>query len=363
MPTPPPHDPLDGPPATSESPVKRWWRRLKPLVMVVVGLLAVRIVISLVGSVDWAAVGTAFGRLTWWMVLILIVDLLARQVLNAIPLAVYVPTLRLGRSLQSDLSANLVATGAPPPADVVLRVAMFRSWRIDPVVGMTGVTLNTLTFYSVRFLAPVLGLALVAFQGVERRQWLVAAASGLVALVVLGGLALLVRGDHLAAWVGRSAGRIVRRVRSSTDPEAWAQAMVRIRGTSAETLRRGLARSLGALVVMVLADAVLVLLTLRFLGVGASALSAVDILSAFLFAYPLTLLPLFGFGVLDAVLLGAWVTIAGTHHEANIMAALVIWRSVTILGPLAMGLGVLMRWRRTETEPDPTTNETAPRDQ
>ncbi len=223
---------------------------------------------------------------------------------------------------------------------------MFRSWRIDPVMGMTGVTLNTLTFYSVRFLAPVLGLLLVGFQGLERREWLLTGASGLVSVAVLGGLALVVRGDHLAAWIGRTAGRVVRPVRSGTDPEAWAQALVRVRATSADTLRQGLLRSLLALVGMVLADALLVLITLRFLGVGAGDLSAVDVLSAFLFAYPLTLLPLFGFGVLDAALLASWVTIAGVAQEPDIVAALVVWRSLTILGPLAMGLVIVTRWRR-----------------
>ncbi len=330
------------------TPSRTWWRRLKPVVLILVGLLALRIVVGLVGSIDWPKVAEAFGRLSWWMVLVLVADLLLRQTLNAVPLAVYVPALRLRRSLQNDLAANLVGTATPPPSDVVLRVAMFRSWRIDPVTGMTGVTLNSLTFYSVRFIAPVFGLLLVGFQGLDRRQWLLSGASALVALAVLGGLGLLLKGDHFAVWIGRSAGRIVRRVRAGTDPEAWAQALVRIRATSADTLRAGLLRSMLALVAMVLADGVLLLLTLRFLGVTAGDLSVLDVLSAFFFAYPLTLLPLFGFGALDAALLGSWVTIAGVAHEPNIVAALVIWRTVTILGPLLMGLVVLTWWRRGE---------------
>ena len=63
---------------------------------------------------------------------------------------------------------------------------------------------------------------------------------------------------------------------------------------------------------MVLADALVLLVALRASGVPASALSLVDVLGAFLLAYPLTLLPLFGLGVLDAVLLGAWVTVGAS---------------------------------------------------
>lgn len=95
-----------------------------------------------------------------------------------------------------------------------------------------------------------------------------------------------------------------------------------------------------------LADALVLLVALRASGVPASALSVVDVLGPFLLAYPLTLLPLFGLGVLDAVLLGAWVTVAGVAHEPAVVAALVVWRVVTILGTLALGLPVLAWWRR-----------------
>lgn len=206
-------------------------------------------------------------------------------------------------------------------------------------------------FYAVRFGAPVLGLVLLASQGLERRQWVVASLCGLVAAVMLGSLVLLLRGDHLAAWLGRTAGAVVRRVRAGVDPEAWAVGMVEVRARSADVLRRSLATSMLALVGMVLADALVLVVALRASGVPASALSLVDVLGAFLLAYPLTLLPLFGLGVLDAVLLGAWVTVAGVVHEPAVVAALIVWRVVTILGTLVLGLPVLAWWRRSVGRP------------
>ena len=50
--------------------------------MVVIGLVALRVVVELVGAVDWRRVGEAFGRLSWWMVVVLVVVLIVRQVLN-----------------------------------------------------------------------------------------------------------------------------------------------------------------------------------------------------------------------------------------------------------------------------------------
>ena len=334
-------------PVTAEAPARRSLlrRAVKPVAMILVGLFALRVVTALVGAVDWAAVGEAFARLELWMALPLLGALLLRQMFNAVPLRRYVPGLGVGRSMANDLTANLVATAAPPPADIVLRVAMFRSWGLDPVMGMAGVTLNTVKFYAVRFLAPVLGLLLVASQGIERRQWVVAVLCGLVAAVMLGSLVMLLRGDHLAAWLGRTAGRVVHRFRSSVDPEAWATALVEVRGRSADSLRRSLATSMLALVAMVLADALILLLALRFTGVDTGALSVIDIVGGFLLVYPLTLLPLFGFGVLDAILLGVWVTAAGVLYEPSIVAGMLVWRTVTIFGTLALGLVTLGWWR------------------
>lgn len=336
--------------APGSEPAKRrgwslWWPRLRPLVFLLVGLFALRVVVGLVGSVDWAQVADSFGRLSLWMAVPLVVDLLLRQSLNAVPLALYVPSLRLHRSLQNDLTANLAGTVAPPPADMVLRVAMFRSWGIDPVTGMSGVTLNMLTFYSVRFLAPVAGLALVAIHGAETSHWVTAGLSALVAVALLVLLGALVASDRLAARIGWWAGRLVRRVKPAIDPVTWAAALVDIRARSADQLRRGLGRSMLALLAMVACDATLLFLALRFAGVDATALPAIDIYSAFLLAYPLTLMPLFGLGLLDAALLGTWVVIAGTAYEPEIVAGLVIWRTLTILGPLAMGAITFGVWR------------------
>jgi putative heme transporter len=321
-------------------------RAVKTAVALVVGVFALRVMVGLVGTVDWPAVGAAFGLLPWWAPAPLVLALAARQVLNAVPLAVSVPGLRLGRSVQNDLAANLVATMTPPPADVVLRVAMFRSWDIDAVRAMTGVTVNTLVFYSVRFVTPVLGALLLAGQGLERHQWVTTALCGLIAVAVLAVTVLLLRSDALAAGVGRAGGRAVRLVRRSTDPEAWAARVVAFRGASADGLRRALPRSVLALVGMVLADGLVLLLALRMVGVPAGDLSVLDVLGAFLLAYPLTLLPLFGLGVLDAVLIGAWTVVAGHDLEAAMIAGTVVWRSVTIIGPWAFGAVALGAWRR-----------------
>ena len=319
------------------------------LVTWVVGLVlawfAYQAVRHLVGAVDWAAVGTALGALDPWVFAPLVGLLLVRQVLNAVPLTYYVPGLGLPRSVQNDTTANLLGTFAPPPADVLIRVQMFRSWGLDPVAGMTGVTLNSVKYYVIRFVAPALGLLALGVREAELRQWLLAGACALVAVVFLVGLVLVLRSDPLAAWLGRSAGRLVARFRRSVDPDAWAAYLVRLRTTTSDSLRRGLLPSMLALVGMVLADASILLVALRATGVDAGRVPTLDVYAAFFLAYPLTLLPLFGFGVLDAVLVGSWTTVAGVTAETDVVAATAVWRVVTLVGTLALGLLSLAIWR------------------
>ena len=68
-------------------------------------------------------------------------------------------------------------------------------------------------------------------------------------------------------------------------------------------------------------------------------------LGSFLVVYPLTALPLAGLGVLDATLVVAYTEVAGVAAEPAIVAALVLWRVVTILGALALG-GISLGWWR-----------------
>lgn len=327
-----------------------WWAKhrfwLKPVLVLLVSIVVGVVIIRFVGAIDWAQVGSALGQLAWWQFLPLVAALLLRQVLNAVPLSKFVNGLSLGRSMQNDLSAVVVGTLAPPPGDVVVRVSMFRSWQLDPVTGMAGVTLNMITFYSVRFVAPTIGLVFLAFEGLETGHVVQAMLSLALAVAILVVLILLSRGDRLAAVIGRSAGRVAARVKSSVNPQGWADSVVAFRAKMVDTLRSGLPVSMLALVGMVLADGLVLFLAARFVGLDAGTLPLVVIFGTFLTAYPLTIMPLAGFGILDAALVAVWTAAAGLEFESTIIAALGVWRAITILGPLALGALTLAWWRR-----------------
>ena len=53
-----------------------------------------------------------------------------RQVLNALPLALYIRGVSTYRATINDLGAILMSVVAPPPSDLALRVTMFTSWGV-----------------------------------------------------------------------------------------------------------------------------------------------------------------------------------------------------------------------------------------
>lgn len=318
---------------------------LRPVLLVVIVVVCSWLASTFLGAIDWASVGEALSRLAAWQVVVLVLVLLLRQTLNAYPLALFIEGLGAARALLNDLVASLMVVVAPPPGDLVVRVAMFRTWGIDASRGLAGATMNMLAFYVNRFAAPLVGLLVVLTLGNGTQRVGAAVASGVVAVVMAVVLSLMVRREGFADRLGRAAGRTARRVRSSVDPEAWADAATGFQGHVSASYRRAFPRSLLVLTTMVLTDACILLLAMRFVGVSAGDLPAYEVIGVFFLAYPLTLPPLMGLGIFDVVLLGAFLEAGGDLLEPELLAALTVWRAVTILGPIALGGVVTLVWR------------------
>ena len=79
----------------------------------------------------------------------------------------------------------------------------------------------------------------------------------------------MIRAESFATALGHRAGRLGQRVRSSIDPEQWAEATAEFRGHMVDKFRRGFPRSLLGLTVMVLVDALILAMAIRFVGVEA----------------------------------------------------------------------------------------------
>jgi putative heme transporter len=178
----------------------------------------------------------------------------------------------------------------------------------------------------------------------------VACVGAVIAITLLVVLRAVVLREQTAIWVGTTGGRLVRRVKHSVDPESWAAQAVDFRSHVLHRTRRGLPLSLLLLIAMVVVDGLLLAICLRCVGVGVSDLPTLAVVGIFLVAYPLTLFPLAGVGILDATLLAAFVEIAGLPLEPDIVGGLVVYRVITLGVPMLFGLISIAIWRRTTGE-------------
>lgn len=320
---------------------------MRRLVLLAVSGVITVVVVRLVGAIAWAEVWDALTHLSWWQPIVLVVVLLVRQVLNALPLALYIPGISIYRATLNDLGSILMSTVAPPPSDLAIRMSMFSSWEVSTPKALAGVVMNTLTFYIVRFSAPAVGFLLLAATGRPPGARWFELLSIAIAVTILVGVLFTVRSDRLARRVGTTAARLARRVRKDIESEAWAQACLGFRRDIATRFRHGFPRSLLALVGMLVADLAILALCLRFVGVDPTEVSLLEIAIAYLFAYPFTIFPFSGIGVVDALVLAALVEAGGLEIEAACVAALLVWRVFTVAGPVLMGVGALGIWRRT----------------
>ena len=329
--------------ASGRRSTRSWWIRRVVLLLVVA--LVTWTIFRLVGRIDWPAVGDALEQTTWWQLLVLLVLLLVRQALNSVPLALYTPGIGVRHAMMNDMGAMVMACVAPPPADFALRISMFSSWGIPTAIGLTGTVMNMITFYIVRFATPLAGMVALVFVGeswgIRLLDLLWVAAS----VVLFVGVLLVVRSDSLARRVGTSTGVLVRRVRRHVDPQRWAESCAAFRGDVAGRFYRVFPGSLLSQVAMIAVDLLMVVLCLRFVGVSADQVGFGDVAVAYLFAYPFTIFPFSGMGVVDALVVAGIVEAGGQSVEASAVAALIVWRVFTVGLVIAMGAVSIAVWR------------------
>jgi uncharacterized membrane protein YbhN (UPF0104 family) len=104
---------------------------------------------------------------------------------------------------------------------------------------------------------------------------------------------------------------------------------------------------------MLAVDLLLLVLCLRFVGVSRGEVGVLDIAVAYLFAYPFTIFPFSGIGVVDALILAALVEAGGAAVEPAAVAALIVWRVFTVAGPVLMGVGAVTWWRHGQARGGP----------
>jgi putative heme transporter len=227
--------------------------------------------------------------------------------------------------------------------------SMLRSWRFEAgavglAVAVTGIwnQLANLAF-------PVVALALLTAEGQDHPALRTAALIGVIALIVaITAFTLILSRAKWALSIGdraaRLANRALRVVRKG--PVGWGGAtFARFRSRALGLLRRRwhvitVATLAGHLTVFVL-----LLVCLRVTGITESEVTVVEAFAAWALVRILGALPLTpaGVGVVEVGLTGALVAFGAPNAEA--VAATLLYRALTVLPTLALGLLAAATWR------------------
>ena len=336
-------------------------RRLRRALTLAIGLVAVAATFLFVlpRIADYGDVWDAVKDLSGSQIAVLAGATLLNLVTFAPPWQAALPGLGFARAFlltQISTASTYIAPGGAA-VGIATSYAMLRSWgfqgsRIALAAATVGVCnqLVLLTF-------PVVGLALLTLTHERNPLLETVAAIGLAVVVVgAGAFAASLSTSRLAYWIGNFLARLVNRGLQllRRRPVRWSgDTAVSLRNEALDLLRRRwhvltLAVLAGQLTVFVL-----FLACLRTLGVSGEEVSAIEAFAAWSLVRVLGSIPITpgGVGIVEVGMTGALVGFGGDNAEA--VAAVLLYRFLTVIPTLVVGLAGLMARRRLGAPVDP----------
>jgi uncharacterized protein (TIRG00374 family) len=227
---------------------------------------------------------------------------------------------------------------------------MLGSWGYSRSRTTTAVLVSGVWNSFIKLGLPVLALALVALQGGATGGRVIAALlgiAGLAAAVVV--FALMLRSEDVARRFGLLAGRVASRLlRLVRRPPVagWELATVKFRTRTVGLVQRRWVAITVTSLLSHLSLFLVLLVTLRHVGVSDAEVSWAEALAVFAFARLATAIPLTpgGAGFVEAVLIGGLVAAGGARPQ--VVAAVLVYRALTWLLPIPVGIGTYLWWRR-----------------
>lgn len=227
--------------------------------------------------------------------------------------------------------------------------SMLRSWKFAASAVALAVAIAGLWNQLANLAFPVVALGLLTLADEDNPGLRTAALTGFIVLVIaITAFALVLsraeRAHRIGDLAARLANRALRVVRRG--PVGWGgESFARFRSQALGLLRRRwhvitLATLAGHLTVFVL-----LLVCLRVTGVTGSEVTAIEAFAAWSLIRILGVLPLTpaGVGIVEVGLTGALVAFGAPNAEA--VAATLLYRALTVLPTLALGLLAAATWR------------------
>jgi len=245
-------------------------------------------------------------------------------------------------------ASNTFPAGAA--VGIGMTYAMYTSWGFTRAVAARAIVVSGVWNNFAKLALPVVALILLAVQGTASFGRVMAGVFGIGALVgSIALFALILRSDRLALRVGDAAARLTSRVLGvfrRPPVTGWGDAARSFRADTIDLLRHAWLRLTVGSIVSQLSLYLILLLTLRDVGVSEQEVGWIEVLAAFAFVRLLSALPVTpgGVGVVELGLTAALVSAGG--DRPSVVAAVLVFRALTYLLPIPVGVVTYFVWRR-----------------
>ncbi|MDH3752725.1 MAG: lysylphosphatidylglycerol synthase domain-containing protein [Acidimicrobiia bacterium] len=305
--------------------------------------------------IDYELVWEAMTSLTWEELLLLCLLTLLRVPTEAMIYRAMLPGLRLLLGSEAYLSSNVAANVLPPPAPSVIQYSYFRADGFDGRDSMTGAVGSFVFPQAGRIVLPIVAFVVLLITGGVDTEAVVITVISVVLVVVVAVLIWFIgRGEASARWVGHHLGRFVSwlMVRFSKEPVGdLGDQVVEFRDNAFVVVRRRWAIGSIAVTLNLALTYLILVASLRFVGIEQSQLGLAAIFAAFAVAFFAgVVIPLTGsgLGVVDVVMISTLSASTTGSVDVNvIVAAVVLWRVFYSLLAFFPGIFTLTRFTKT----------------
>jgi uncharacterized protein (TIRG00374 family) len=330
--------------------------RTSRIVGVVVGaaVVAAVFVFVLPRIASYGDVWHVVEGLTWLQAGALLLATAFNLATDPLPWAITVPGLGVRRAF-TVTQASTASTYIAPAGDAVGLAVTFRilrGWGFDNAAVSLAVALTGTWNFLVSLGMPAVALGLLSLEK-EHYPLLttVAVVGAAIFVIAVAALAVALERPQVARRMGDAAARLADRAlrRFRRGPVAWSgETVVRFRDQAIGLIQRRWQRLTLATVAGQLSVFVILLVSLRVAGVPASAVTLAEAFAAWVLVRLISAFPITpgGVGIVEVGLTTALVAFGG--QNAEVVAAVLLYRVFSTVPTLVLGLIAAAVWRRVD---------------
>ena len=332
-----------------------------PLRRAVGGLLSLALILFIFLGVipqfaNYQDAWTAISNMGWWWWIAIFIAATVNQISFVWPYQAVLEHLRFRHGFLETQTTTAISNTVPAGGAVAIGMTfrMFGSFGFANVPISTAVVATGIWNLAFKFGLPIVAVILVVVTGQNAGGAIGAAVLG-VAIIVVSGVVLWLtfRSEKSAHWVGHLGDRILNwflHFFHKAPSDRVETSVLHFRDQTNDIVhRRGWVLT-GTVLASQIAVFVLVLFSVRGVGISSDQVSFLQVLLSFAVARLAGAIPITpgGLGTVDAAFIGMLTAFGANSSDA--LAADMVWRATTYFPPIFIGIGTYLFWKRNEAK-------------